>query len=206
MIHDGELKPGEKLPNELQMSDMFGVSRGIMREALTQLQVLGYVKRMPKDGTIIADDTMSRFTKPVDDILKSAVFTDLLDFKEALDMKMMDVIVDRATDEELNEIREELENKDIIPGSESMGHYFHYQLARASKNIFYMNFIDTYYDLLTEMAQQSLTRTGRIAESHEEHIAIITALLERDKAAARRAMEEHIGHAKAAREKENRQQ
>jgi GntR family transcriptional repressor for pyruvate dehydrogenase complex len=101
LIHAGELKPGQKLPSELVFSEQFAVSRGVIREAMIQLQALGYIRRKTKNGTFIEKDIIERLSKPVSDALKEATFQDLLDFRDSLESKMVEIVIDRASDERL---------------------------------------------------------------------------------------------------------
>ncbi|WP_320128393.1 FadR/GntR family transcriptional regulator [uncultured Sphaerochaeta sp.] len=193
LIHDGELKPGEKLPSEIIFSEKFSVSRGVIREAMIQLQVLGYIRRKTKDGTYIQEDILEKLSKPVTDALKDATFLDLLDFRDSLESKMVEIIIDRASDEEIQEIRLSLHaDSSTIPGQFSLDHYFHYKLAQASRNIFYMNFIDTYYDLIEELAAKNRKQEGSIRQIAEEHEQIVQAIANRDKKAANDAMNHHM--------------
>lgn len=200
MIHDGDLKPGEKLPTETQFAEQFGVSRGVIREAMTQLQAQGYVRRRPKDGTYIQEDVKDKFARPVADALKTATYMDLLDFRESLETRMVEIVVDRASDEEIEEIIESLESSAGNQEPMSVDHYFHYKLAQASKNVFYMNFIDTYYDLIEEMAQENKKDLHRSQEVDKEHAEIARAISRRDKAAARESMAYHMRMVRKARE------
>ena len=52
-IITGELKPGEKLPNERDLATMFGVTRSRVREALRALSLIGLVNIQPGDGTFV---------------------------------------------------------------------------------------------------------------------------------------------------------
>lgn len=200
MIHDGDLQPGVKLPTETQFAEQFGVSRGVIREAMTQLQAQGYVRRRPKDGTYIQEDVQDKFTRPVSDALKKATYLDLLDFRESLETRMVEIVVERASDEEIEEIVESLTGTDDGSEPSTVDHYFHYKLAQASKNVFYMNFIDTYYDLIEEMAQQNMKDQQRSDLVAEEHAAIARAIARRDKDAAREAMAYHMRMVRKARE------
>jgi len=193
LIHDGELKPGQKLPSELVFSEQFAVSRGVIREAMIQLQALGYISRKTKQGTYIEKDIIDRLSRPVSDALKEATYQDLLDFRDSLESKMVEIVIERATDEEIQEIAESL-HADSTKLSEhfSLDHYFHYKLAQASRNVFYMNFIDTYYDLIDELAQANKRQEGSLQHIAEEHILIVEAIAKRDKVAAHRAMKRHI--------------
>ncbi|AEV29262.1 transcriptional regulator [Sphaerochaeta pleomorpha str. Grapes] len=193
LIHDGELKPGEKLPSEVTFSEKFSVSRGVIREAMIQLQVLGYIRRKTKDGTYIQQDIFEKLSKPVSDALKDATFHDLLDFRDSLESKMVEIVIDRASDEEIEEICSTLKaDGSSLPGQFSLDHYFHYKLAQASRNIFYMNFIDTYYDLIEELAAKNKKQEGSLVQIAEEHEAIVQAIANRDKEGAHRAMTHHM--------------
>lgn len=193
MVREGSIKPGEKLPNEAVLSEQFGVSRGILREALTQLQSQGYIRRKPKDGTYIQEDIQNiMMNESMNDLLKQATYTDLLDFRESLEMKMVERVIERASDEEILELIEGLGIASNAEIQHSMDHYFHYKLAQVSKNIFFMNFIDTYYDLITEIAAYSNRDQSRRDQIAEEHLAIAKAIQKRDKEAARMAVHHHV--------------
>ena len=48
-MHNGELTVGTRLPPEAQLAEQLGVSRGILREALTILEARGYISRTPDE-------------------------------------------------------------------------------------------------------------------------------------------------------------
>jgi GntR family transcriptional regulator, transcriptional repressor for pyruvate dehydrogenase complex len=193
MMREGSLKAGDKLPNESLLSEQFGVSRGILREALTQLQSQGYIRRKPKDGTYIQDNVQGMLmNESVNDLLKKATYSDLLDFRETLELKMVERIIERASDEEIEELFDGLGvavNEEV---QHNMDHYFHYKLAQAARNIFFMNFIDTYYDLISEIANKSNRNQVRRDQIAEEHLAIAKAIASRDKHAAKQAVLHHM--------------
>jgi len=177
MMREGSLKAGDKLPNEALLSEQFGVSRGILREALTQLQSQGYIRRKPKDGTYIQDNIQGMLmNKSVNELLKKTTYSDLLDFRESLELKMVERVIERASDEEIEELFDGLGVADNEEIQHNMDHYFHYKLAQASRNIFFMNFIDTYYDLISEIAKKSHRDQIRREQIAEEHLAIAKAI------------------------------
>jgi GntR family transcriptional repressor for pyruvate dehydrogenase complex len=45
LISEGKLKPGDKLPSEHEMTQMFGISRISLREAMKLLEARGYMNR-----------------------------------------------------------------------------------------------------------------------------------------------------------------
>lgn len=193
MIKDGSLKPGAKLPNEALFSEQLGVSRGILREALTQLESQGFIRRKPKDGTYIQDDIQGKIMNDsFNEVLKQATYSDLLDFRESLEIKMIERVIERASDEEIEELFENIGVAEDEEDQHNMDHYFHYKLAQASRNIFYMNFIDTYYDLINEIAKKNNQNQERRNQIADEHRAIAVAVVNRDKEAARNAVLHHM--------------
>jgi len=55
MIHDGSLRPGSRLPNELELAEAMGVSRGTIRSALHLLQQQGLIWRRQGVGTFVSE-------------------------------------------------------------------------------------------------------------------------------------------------------
>jgi GntR family transcriptional repressor for pyruvate dehydrogenase complex len=55
MVLSGELKAGDKLPNERLLAEQFGVARGRIREALRALSLVGMVTIRAGDGTYISE-------------------------------------------------------------------------------------------------------------------------------------------------------
>ena len=45
----GTLKPGDKLPSEMELAELYGASRGSVRQAMKALEILGVVDIRPGD-------------------------------------------------------------------------------------------------------------------------------------------------------------
>ena len=85
-IEQGEWKPGDQLPGELELCDLFAVSRTVVRQALTELAYDGLIVKHKGKGTFVAEpkitealvqkltgfyqDMTERGTPPVSRILK----------------------------------------------------------------------------------------------------------------------------------------
>ena len=64
-IADGQLKQGDKLPNQTEFAHQLGVSRLSLREALQTLEQMGVVRQKPKTGTVITFAATDRWTEPI---------------------------------------------------------------------------------------------------------------------------------------------
>ena len=49
-IKESQLKPGDSLPNETQLSQEMGISRNVIREAMSRLRMLGLIQSRTKRG------------------------------------------------------------------------------------------------------------------------------------------------------------
>lgn len=66
-IKNNSLVPGDSLPNEMQFVEMFGISRNVVREALSRLRMLGLIQTRTKRGIIITEPPLlSGFQKILD--------------------------------------------------------------------------------------------------------------------------------------------
>lgn len=76
-IATGEHPPGSRLPQERQLSEILGVSRPSIREALAVLEVLGAVETRPGQGTFVRDSdnglqkALSRISSPIRDVIQA---------------------------------------------------------------------------------------------------------------------------------------
>ena len=52
-IHSGEFRPNQRLPTERELGELFGVSRGVIREAIKVLASVGLVESRQGSGTYV---------------------------------------------------------------------------------------------------------------------------------------------------------
>lgn len=60
-ISSNQLQPGDKLPTEMEMCEMLGISRNVLREAIKSLEITGVVASKPGVGIIIREFNMDYF-------------------------------------------------------------------------------------------------------------------------------------------------
>ena len=63
LILSGKFAPGERLPTEKELSDMFGVGRNTLREAIRTLSTLGFVEVSVPEGMFIAQSFDNFYTR-----------------------------------------------------------------------------------------------------------------------------------------------
>lgn len=191
-IKSGKLLPGARLPNEPELATSFGVSRGILREALTILQARGIIYRKPKEGTFIAPDVLEVISGSREVSVREATYLNLIEVRECFEPRVVEKVIELASDDEIEELADLVENGTVRNADHSLDYYFHYRLVELSGNIVFVNFIDTYYDIIDELKTRSSKQKNRIAQINEEHKRILEAIQKRDSEKARQLMHYHL--------------
>lgn len=196
-MRKGDLPVGTRLPAEEQLAKQLSVSRGILREGLTVLEARGFIKRTPKEGTVVQSVRGDELALALTAQMRKATYRDLLEFREVIESRAVENIAKIASDAQIEELAELAEH---VPAGEDpvkIDHYFHYRIAELSGNTLFSSCIDMYYDLIREMRQKSLQNKQRSESVQQEHRAVVSAIRSRDAGAAKRAIRAHL---KAVRE------
>jgi GntR family transcriptional regulator, transcriptional repressor for pyruvate dehydrogenase complex len=101
LILHGSLLPGDKMPSELEMCTAFSVGRTTVREALKVLEAMGFVERSRR-GTFVADN--GNGVTPLssyDEIIKKARISDLFEARRALEVEIVALAAQKASEEDL---------------------------------------------------------------------------------------------------------
>ncbi len=105
---DGELKPGDKIPTEMEFSENLGVSRNAVREAIKMLVAFGVLEIRRSEGTFVVKDYNNKMLDPLvyGLILSEHSMEELLVFKIGIACTILYLAMANASDEELARLRE----------------------------------------------------------------------------------------------------
>lgn len=197
MILDGILKTGEKLPSEPKLASQFGISRGVLREALTILSAKGFVNRTPGHGTYIRNlpEASDQGSDALLKLFKNASYTDILEIRDPLERLCVELVISRASDQEIESLEAEMQGLEKDGLSAIANFKFHLRLAELSQNLILINFISSYSDLINEFAHDVYAIDERYKNSLDEHFQILSAIKNRDIGAATKAMGGHLDEA-----------
>nr|WP_294872752.1 GntR family transcriptional regulator [uncultured Pedobacter sp.] len=106
--------PGDALPKELELAEALGVSRNVLREALSRLRMLGMIETKKKRGMVLArPDILGTFERVLDPlIIDKETLQDIFELRLVLEMGLADLIYIRKTEKDIAEL-ENIAKKEV---------------------------------------------------------------------------------------------
>lgn len=201
MISSGEIKPGQKLPDQYTFSAQLGVSRTCLREALSALSRVGLIEQRPKAGTIVKSAIspyLSEYlTPPL--ISDQQATTELLEARRYIEIDAVELAVKNATSDEVEELEILIDRMTAAVKTKNISDYsesdaaLHFAIAKASHNRF---IVHTYINLRGIMEQyireSFVVFPHMLGKTLKYHSAIARAIKSRDSKRAKTQMKNHI--------------
>lgn len=105
-IKKNKLKVGDSIPKEMEFAEALGVSRTVIREALSRLRTIGIIESRKHKGMVLSQpDIILNFEKVLDsNLLGDETLKDIFELRIILEMGMVDFLFGRKTEEDLIEL------------------------------------------------------------------------------------------------------
>ena len=183
-IRDGLLPPGERLM-EIPLAEELGVSRTPIREAIRILEQEGLVVMIPRRGTYVADMSLKDVTE-------------VFELRSILEELAAELAAERITNEEIEALEQHLveignymneNNLDKVVQADIL---FHEILYKASRNDRLVEMINNLREQTLRFRTLSMSQTGRLAKTWDEHRQLVEAISDRDVERARQIARIHM--------------
>lgn len=200
-IVEGRLRSGQRLPSERELSDQFGVSRTVIREAVRGLEAKGVVEVRSGRGLQVASVTSAQVAESFDlyvrgqQIKDNVQPEDISEVREMLELRIVALACERASDADLAEVERSFDiiDKSETPEQAAEGDSgFHLAIARAARNPLLVTLLESVNATIRNVRRDSLQKPGRKAEAQAQHRKVLDMLLARDAQGAVAAMAFHI--------------
>ncbi len=195
-IRQGNLRPGDQIPTEPEISEALNVSRSSVREAIRVLEILNMIEVRHGVGTFVknihptflVDPNHFGYSADPEHLL------DLLELRKIIETGSAALAAQRATSEELRELARDVDALETAVEEgrrpdEDLG--FHLNIAKATHNqsiVDVSNWITAFY----------LLDSGLPTEKDiDDHRRIYHAIRDQDVAAVREAMRTHLDEIEA---------
>lgn len=203
LIREGKLRPGDRLPPERSLTEMLGVSRASLREALRAMEVIGLVEVRPGEGAFISELNITPFMDAVTPLLlhDGDLESDLLEFRKAIEIDAVRIVIGNGAHGAekllpfLDAMRSALECGDTEAGAQA-DIQFHKTLLHLTDNRMFMLAADCIGCLLASSVrfnrEKILRRSGYLSVLLDQHGRIYRAVAGGDMAEAEKSLREHL--------------
>lgn len=190
-----------RLPTELSMTEHYGVSRTVIREAISRLKSEGLVETRQGSGTVVRDAAQSEAFRlgRVDPDPAMGVLR-ILELRRGIEAEMAALAAERRTGAEMTQIQQALRAiaRAVKGGSDGVEEdlAFHIAISRAAHNPLYTELLGMLTRALREAIRvtrgNEARRADLAAEVLAEHEALCAAIRARDSESARTAAFLHM--------------
>lgn len=177
----GELAPGEPLRQD-EIARQHGISKIPVREALLRLEVDGFVLFRKNKGAIVRE-------------LSAQDVLNLMDIREALECKALELAVPNMIESDLAAAREVIDaygRERTVEAWSRLNLRFHQILYEPCGNPPLLQMIDDTRARIGPMMRLLVTETSGLERPHAEHLAILEACIAHDTARAVALLRQHI--------------
>ncbi len=194
-ILSGAYQPGQMLPGQRVLAGSLGISRASLREALSMLETLGFIRAVPGKGTLVTAGRsvgQSTATQSSAEVLATYQLRFVLEPAAA-------ALAARAVEAQLTprlwgaqtRFEESLKTLDLI-GASRADLEFHQLIADLSGNAVFLQIVRSFEDRISHSLSLPLADHDRLWEAALEHRAIAAAISAGDAEGARHAMQVHL--------------
>jgi GntR family transcriptional repressor for pyruvate dehydrogenase complex len=198
-INENIWESGEKIPSEMKLCEMLGVSRTSIRSALQKLSAYGIIETRHGQGSFVSDFAKINILNGINIGMNMSdkEILDMLEFRETIEFKCIELAVERATEEDVlfleKALNKMIENIDDYKKYSMADFEFHLVFAKASKNdVLYhvMKNTKSFYYYLEELNRVFGVNKGTV-EGHQKQYQLFKSRdAEGIKNEIRRGMEE----------------
>lgn len=198
LIRARNIQIGESLPKELELSESFGVSRTVIREALLRLRMVGLIESRKHRGAVLTNPQLLSPLKKIfhptmldDDTLK-----DIFEMRLALEVGMAELIFDRTTAEDIAVLEEIVQvesnnkNKTSFQIEEEVA--FHGKLYKISGNKMLMDFQELLLPIFQYVHDSGLLNSDKTSNEFISHKDLIKLLKKGDVTSFKEGMRKHL--------------
>jgi GntR family transcriptional regulator, transcriptional repressor for pyruvate dehydrogenase complex len=183
MILSGELKPGDRLPPEKELSEALGLSRNSLREAVKALEIIHVLDVRRGDGTYVTSLEPKLLLEAmtfVVDLHQDSSVLELFAVRRILEPAAAAIAATKCTHDDIEHLRSLLAQVDqytSVDGLVSHDLLFHRLITELSGNSYLSDLLDGLSSsTLRARVWRGLTQDHAIAHTLSEHRAIVDAL------------------------------
>ncbi len=195
-INEGRFQPGDTLPPARSLALQFDVSRPIVHEALTILQIQGYISVKHGKGVFVKDPAGDIVNVPIDKWLDEnlKLVEDFYKARLIIEPACAELAAQYATKQEIASLQELLNSvEELFAGSNATilvgpDIDFHSKIASMSGNSYLQKMLNAVIVPENDIRKVILRLPNHQGVTHQDHVEVLEAIQKHDPDAAREAM------------------
>lgn len=197
-LTDKNLKVGDSIPTELELTVALGVSRTVIREALLRLRLIGLIESKKKRGSVITSpDLISILERSMDPrLLDDDTLREIFEMRLSLEIGIADFIVERVTPEDIKELREIVADDPTTSADHifliEQEIKFHGKLYEIAKNKTLKKFQKLLLPVFNYVHLSGLLKKPAKVKKYASHADLVDVIETGDAEALRNAMRNHL--------------
>ena len=204
-IISGELKPGDKIPTEVELCESLQVGRNSVREAVKVLVSFGVVQIKRSEGTFVCETFDHRMLDP---LLYGLILqrdengSSLVELRQIFDVGILQLVTRKATQKDIDNIRRALvvlDREIMDPDTQARRSLdadiqFHWAIAQALHNDLVLS-VASYIDRMTipsrTRTHEEILRSGGRQKFSDLHHEILSTIERKDLSSIGQVVEDH---------------
>jgi len=191
-------KAGDGIPKELELATSLGVSRTVVREALSRLRLIGLIDTKKKKGAFITNPNFTSILQKslIPKVMDEETLRDLFEFRLVHEIGMADLIMARVTPEDIDELKSIVEgepdsSQDFAFNIEHESR-FHGKLYEITGNRNLKDFQNLLLPLFDYVQRSGILKKSINAKKYVSHKGIVQAIEHGSTELVRNAMRNHL--------------
>jgi GntR family transcriptional repressor for pyruvate dehydrogenase complex len=208
LISTGTLKPGDRLPSELEMTRRFGISRISLREAMKLLEAKGFIESQGRKGKYVKSVVDNALRSPIEGLISvdHKKIWELLTVRRIIDSEAAAMAADHATERQIRKIMTFRDEADKVGIDQLMfkrdgGRLyaeFYNNLYDATNNTIFSHLLKSISSIIRGVLPYSREKLTSVKGSSraifDQLLKIIQAIDAHDPIAAKKLMISHINY------------
>ena len=193
-----ELKPGDPIPKETELAEAMGVSRTVIREALTRLKTIDIIESKKHKGTVIKSPSLFSILQKsmIPNILDDSTLRDIFELRLIIEVGMADFVIRRISPDDFHKLEKivasEPEKSDAILFDIDHEIKFHGKLYEVTGNKNLIQFQKLLLPLFNYAYKSGLINKPIKRRRYVSHKGLIEVLKTGDSEKFRAAMRAHL--------------
>lgn len=198
-IAAGTLKPGQRVPTERELTELFQVSRPALREGLKALVFTGILEQRGSRGTFVAEslnDSILNASIRLVPVRQAREAIEIIEARRGIECELARLAAARRTDEDLAAMRRILDLlaacPDESPERAVLDFEFHSALGAAAHSGILHSLQMSFGQKILAVMRKAIYRPEASKQGHREHVGIFAAVRDGRAETAARIMNKHL--------------